>query len=110
MPNYRRAFVPGGTWFFTVNLLQRRGLDLLVRDIDLLRNTVRRVRDWPYSTFHQYVEAGVYPVGWCGDVDVDVRNDERHASDYATLIGPTRARLICTKSRRTVISKKGGFL
>jgi hypothetical protein len=21
MPNYRRAFVPGGCWFFTVNLL-----------------------------------------------------------------------------------------
>jgi putative transposase len=24
MPNYRRAFVPGGCWFFTVNLLERR--------------------------------------------------------------------------------------
>jgi putative transposase len=24
MPNYRRAFVPGGCWFFTVNLLDRR--------------------------------------------------------------------------------------
>ncbi len=45
MPNYRRAFVPGGTWFFTVNLLQRRGNDLLVRKIDLLLNTVRRVQD-----------------------------------------------------------------
>ena len=63
MPNYRRAFVPGGTWFFTVNLLQRRGNDLLVREIDLLHGRVRRVQDWPYSTFHQYVEAGVYPVG-----------------------------------------------
>jgi len=21
MPNYRRAFVPGGCWFFTVNLI-----------------------------------------------------------------------------------------
>jgi len=25
---------------------------------------VRRVRDWPYSTFHRYVEKGIYPVGW----------------------------------------------
>ena len=25
MSNYRRAFVPGGCWFFTVNLLERRG-------------------------------------------------------------------------------------
>jgi putative transposase len=24
MPNYRRAFVAGGCWFFTINLLQRR--------------------------------------------------------------------------------------
>jgi len=24
MPNYRRALVPGASWFFTVNLLQRR--------------------------------------------------------------------------------------
>ena len=46
MPSYRRAFVPGGTWFFTVNLLERRGNDLLLREIDLLRNTVRRVQDW----------------------------------------------------------------
>ena len=45
MPNYRRAFVPGGAWFFTVNLLERHGNDLLVREIDLLRATVRRVRD-----------------------------------------------------------------
>lgn len=45
MSNYRRAFVPGGTWFFTVNLLQRRHNDLLVREIGLLRQVVRRVRD-----------------------------------------------------------------
>ncbi len=44
MSNYRRAFVPGGTWFFTVNLLQRRGNDLLVREIATLRRVVRDVR------------------------------------------------------------------
>lgn len=44
MPNYRRAFIPGGTWFFTVNLLQRHRNDLLTREIDLLRETVRKVR------------------------------------------------------------------
>src|ERR1700730_11745095 len=26
MPNYHRAFVPGGCWFFTVSLLDRRRL------------------------------------------------------------------------------------
>ena len=172
MSNYRRAFVPGGTWFFTVNLLQRRGNDLLVREIETLREVVRRVRqrypfeidawvvlpehlhcvltlprgdsdfsvrwrliksgfsralpkterlsavrqaagergiwqrhfwehlirdeldyqrhvdyvhvnplkhglvnrvvDWPYSTFHRDVAAGIYPADWCGDCDVEV--------------------------------------
>lgn len=43
MPNYRRYFVPGGTFFFTVNLLER-DRDLLVRHIDLLREAVRIVR------------------------------------------------------------------
>ncbi|WP_221064727.1 REP-associated tyrosine transposase [Methylomagnum ishizawai] len=45
MSNYRRAFIPGGTWFFTVNLLQRRGNNLLVSEIDLLRATVKNVRN-----------------------------------------------------------------
>jgi len=44
MPNYRRVFIPGGTYFFTVNLLQRHDNDLLVREINLLRETVRKVR------------------------------------------------------------------
>ena len=37
MPDYRRAWHPGGTYFFTVNLLQREGNDLLIRHVDLLR-------------------------------------------------------------------------
>jgi len=40
---YRRLRVPGGTYFFTVNLLERRS-DLLVRQIDALREAVRRTR------------------------------------------------------------------
>jgi putative transposase len=43
MPNYRRAFVPGGCWFFTVNLLERRQ-SLLVEHIDLLRESVAGTR------------------------------------------------------------------
>ena len=43
MPNYRRNRVPGGTYFFTVNLLDRRS-DLLVTQIDALRAAVRHVR------------------------------------------------------------------
>jgi putative transposase len=41
MPEYRRNKVPGGTFFFTVNLLDRRS-DLLVRHIEVLREAVRR--------------------------------------------------------------------
>jgi putative transposase len=44
MPDYRRAWRPGGTHFFTVNALQRHGNDLLTRHIALLRAVVRQVR------------------------------------------------------------------
>lgn len=43
MPNYRRARVPGATYFFTVNLRDRRS-DLLIREVELLRETVRATR------------------------------------------------------------------
>ena len=32
---------------------------------------VRRVRDWPYSSFHRYVEDGMLPDDWAGDVSQD---------------------------------------
>lgn len=170
MSNYRRAYAPRGTWFYTVNLLERHGNDLLVREIDRLRTVVsrvkqlhpfhinawavlpehmhciwtlptgdtdfsmrwrliktlfsrsipkterrsavrvaagergiwqrhywehlirdekdyahhmdyvhvnplkhglvKRVKDWPYSTFHRLVKEGIYSVDWCGDVSV----------------------------------------
>jgi putative transposase len=176
MPNYRRAWHPGGTYFFTVNLLQRHGNDLLTRQIALLGNVVRSVRarhpfhihgwvvlpdhlhcvielpsndtdfatrwrlikmnfsksmpkgerlsrvrvargergiwqrrywehlirndadmqahmdyvhfnpvkhglvrhvsDWPYSTFHQLVEQGIYPQDWGGDMDASLAYDD----------------------------------
>ncbi|WFC43512.1 transposase [Pseudoxanthomonas sp. SE1] len=40
MSNYRRVWVPGGTYFFTVNLLKRRRC-LLVEHVDLLRDAFR---------------------------------------------------------------------
>ena len=49
MPDYRRNRVAGGTYFFTVNLLDRRS-DLLVAQIDALRAAVRGVR--ARSPFH----------------------------------------------------------
>ena len=29
---------------------------------------VRRVRDWPYSSFHHYVREGILPEDWAGDL------------------------------------------
>jgi len=43
MPNYRRAFLPGGCWFFTVNLLERKRT-LLLDHIEALRDAVARTR------------------------------------------------------------------
>ena len=43
MPDYRRAWHPGGTYFFTVNLLKRHGNDLLTRHVEVLRDVVRAV-------------------------------------------------------------------
>ena len=44
MPDYRRNRIPGGTYFFTVNLLDRTR-PLLTDNIDTLRKSVRRVRE-----------------------------------------------------------------
>lgn len=43
MSSYRRAWVPGGTYFFTVNLL-KRDRRLLVEHIDLLRSAFGAAR------------------------------------------------------------------
>ncbi|CAD6882070.1 Transposase and inactivated derivatives [Methylomonas albis] len=68
---------------FTVNLLERKNHDLLRREIDLLREALRvdyvhvnpvkhglvsRVADWPFSSFHRYVEKDDYLENWDGDL------------------------------------------
>ncbi len=55
MPNYRRVWHPGGTYFFTINLLQRGGNDLLVRHIGLLRKSVAVVRKAHPFDIHGWV-------------------------------------------------------
>ncbi len=44
MTQYRRALIPGGTWFFTVNLAERTVSRLLVDQIDALRSAIRTVQ------------------------------------------------------------------
>lgn len=56
MTNYRRNFVPGGSFFFTVNLADRRR-HLLTDHIDVLRCAFRETR-----TRHAFaIEAIVLP-------------------------------------------------
>jgi Transposase and inactivated derivatives len=43
MPNYRRVWVPGGTYFFTVTLVDRHS-DVLVREIVLLRQAITQCK------------------------------------------------------------------
>jgi putative transposase len=55
MPNYRRAWCPGGTYFFTVNLLERRGNDLLIRHIELLKESIRAVKQRHPFEIHAWI-------------------------------------------------------
>lgn len=49
MPNYVRNWVPGGTYFFTVTLRDRRSC-LLTQHVDLLRDAVRATREkYPFT-------------------------------------------------------------
>ena len=45
MTDYRRIYIPNATWFFTVNLAERRNNHLLVEKIDSLRMAFRYVKE-----------------------------------------------------------------
>jgi putative transposase len=76
MPNYRRALVPGGCWFFTVNLLERRQT-LLVDHIDMLRASVVRTRSkYPFEINAFVVLPNHMHAIWtlpAGDADLSIR-------------------------------------
>jgi putative transposase len=49
LTEYRRAYIPGATWFFTVNLAQRRNNRLLVEHVNELREAFLHVKQrWPF--------------------------------------------------------------
>ena len=77
LPDYRRSRVAGGCYFFTVNLLERRGNDLLVRHIDLLRESVSRVlRTHPFRVDGWVVLPDHLHCVWTlppGDADFPIR-------------------------------------
>ncbi len=72
MPNYRRNRVPGGTYFFTVNLSDRSS-DLLITHIDALRAAVQQVKTetpfhidaWVVLPEHMHC-LWTLPLGDCG--------------------------------------------
>jgi putative transposase len=176
LTDYRRFYIPGASWFFTVNLEMRQGNRLLVENIEVLRNAfayakqrhplrpdavaimpehlhciwtlpkddadfskrwnlikgyfsrhlpggekvsksraskrergiwqrrfwehclrdqddfsrhidyihwnpvkhgwVERVQNWPHSSFHRYVQAGIYPLDWLGDGVEEIERDD----------------------------------
>ena len=41
---------------------------------------VRCVADWPHSTFHKFVKAGVYPLEWAGGMADALAYDDWHAA------------------------------
>ena len=77
MPDYRRLFVPGASYFFTVTLLERRGNRLLVDNIDALRSAVRvtkqerpfRIDAWVVLPEHMHMMLTLPP----GDSDFSAR-------------------------------------
>jgi putative transposase len=49
MPNYRRVFIPGGCYFFTVNLLDRDSC-LLTQYVDALHDAIHNTqRNYPFE-------------------------------------------------------------
>ena len=55
MPDYRREWCQGGTYFFTVNFLQRQNNNLLTKHIDLLREVVFSVKQRHPFLIHGWV-------------------------------------------------------
>ena len=76
--DYRRIWHPGGTYFFTINLLQWKGNDLLIRHIQALRESVKVVKAHHPFEIHGWV---VLPEHMHCVIELPA-ND----SDYATRI------------------------
>jgi putative transposase len=77
MPNYRRSYVPGGTYFFTVVTCQRR--PILTTDVGrrALREAIEAVQaDWPFQMFASVLLPDHFHCVWIlpsDDADYSVR-------------------------------------
>ena len=83
--NSRQSKGERGIW-------QRRYWEHLIRDeVDFSRHVdyihinplkhglVKRVTDWPHSSFHRYVRAGILPMDWAGAEGVELEFGERES-------------------------------
>ena len=77
MINYRRFYIPGATWFFAVNLVKRKNNNLLVDQIDLLREAFHYVKKRkPYTMNAVVIMPDHLHCIWTlleGDTDFSVR-------------------------------------
>jgi hypothetical protein len=70
MTNYRRNLVAGGSYFFTVNLAERR-LRLLTQHVDMLRSAFRKVRARHPFTVEAIVILPDHPsIACCGSASI----------------------------------------
>ena len=101
MPNYRRAFVPGGCWFFTVNLMERRR-SLLVDHIDALRESVAATRQkYPFDIDAVVVLPNHLHAVWTlppGDAEFSTR--WRLIKSHFTKASPKHERLSAVRKAR----------
>ena len=103
MPDYRRAWHPGGTYFFTVNLLERRGNDLLIQHIEALRDVVRSVRLRHPFVIHSWV---VLPEHL--HCVIELPPDDSDFSTRWRLIKSDFSKTLPTNERRSTIRIKRG--
>ncbi|AWB68975.1 transposase [Saccharobesus litoralis] len=102
MPNYRRLYKQGGIYFFTINLLERGDNDLLVRNIDLLRESVKSVKArYPFN-IHAWV---VLPDHLHCVIELPAGDDNfslrwRQIKSYFSRNLPANERLSATRQKR----------
>jgi putative transposase len=94
MTNYRRNFVPDGSYFFTVNLADRTSR-LLTDHIDLLRTAFRNVRVRQAFTIDAIVilPDHLHAIWSLPEGDADFAKRWRHVKAMFSRASPTRERI-----------------
>jgi putative transposase len=102
MPNYRRIKISGTTYFFTVNLLERR-TSLLTDHVDQLREAVAWVRK--QHPFH--IDAWVVMPGHMHAIWTLPEGDDNYALRWAS-IKRQFSKALPVEERRSLVRRKRG--